>query len=198
MSIKANHPVDRKNQLRPAPVHKPQAKAESKPIPVKKPKDPLQGMREANERERLRKLALGVKKVEDAVPPESSASSSEKSPPEITKTEHEPEQQRTPIDSSPEAHQSVDPPPESNLHSRPPPRGPPRSTSDGGGQKWMYYVTALTLAGAGLYLYTSTPKNDLPLATKDLSDPSRPIPANVAKAIRLLKAIFQRSLFYFG
>lgn len=173
-----------------AAVQKP-SKPEVKPIPVKKPKDPLQGMREANERERLRNLAVKAKELENAVPPEPTASSSEKSPPETTKTEHEPGQQSTPLDSSPGAPQSTEPPPESNLYSRPAPRGPPRSTNGGGGQKWMYYAAALTLAGAGLYLYTSTPKPDSPLFTRDLSDPSRPTPANVTKAIRLLKGFFK-------
>src|SRR5947207_14827395 len=77
------------------PALKP-SKPEAKPIPAKKPKDPLQGMREANEREKLRKLAVGVK---DTMSPESSASKN--SPNDTTKTENDPEQQST-IDSTTE------------------------------------------------------------------------------------------------
>jgi hypothetical protein len=173
-----------------APEHR-LSKPEVKPIPTKKPKDPLQGMREANERERLKKLAVKVNEVEDSLPSESTATTSEKSLPETAKTENEPEQQNAPLDPLPEAHQTADPPSESHLQSRPPPRGPPRSTVGVAGSKWMYYAAALTLAGSGLYLYTSTPKTDSPLTTIDLSDPSRPTPANVAKAIRVLKGFFK-------
>ena len=198
MSIRVNNHVNRKNQLSPsAAVHKP-SKPEVKPIPVKKPKDPLQGMREANEHERLRNLAVKAKELENAVPPEPTASSSEKSPPETAKTEHEPEQQSTPLDSSPEVHQSTEPPPEPNLYSRPAPRGPPRSTSGGGGQKWMYYAAALTLAGAGFISLHFHSQAGQPT---DHKRPKRPVPTHSSQCNQgnsSTQGIFQRSVFHFG
>jgi hypothetical protein len=155
-----------------------EVKPETKPIPPKKPKDPLQGMRESNEEAKIVKYPPAPKPVPTYVEP-APASAPDPEPPQ-----------------SEESLPKVEEPAGPYSGGRPIPEGgpSPMGQSSLGSRRWMYYAMAAIFAAGGAYLFFSKPK-PIPAAVRDgqrasLSDQSKPPSENFVKAIKILKEIF--------
>jgi hypothetical protein len=139
-------------------------KEEKSTPPKKQPRDPLQGMREANEEAKIIKYPTVVAK---AARPQSAQSTAEKENPETSaKSAH---------------HVSAT----EDLTSPPSNRIPPAS-NPGGNRKWMFYAMAAIFAAGGAYLFwygDSKPSVGPDVTKKSKSE------ANVDRAIRKLKQV---------
>jgi hypothetical protein len=172
---KGNLPKKPKPKPKPKPATSPAAqvekaqtnevKPEAKTIPPKKPRDPLQGMREANEESKI--IKYPPKPAPTYIIP---APASEPAP--------EPE---------------VVSPPQGEASAGPFPGGRPIPAA-GVSRKWMYYAMAAIFASGGAYLFFSKP-TPLPAAVdgvphQSLSGKAGPLSENFLKAIKILQEIF--------
>jgi hypothetical protein len=163
------------------------AEAERNANPPKKPKDPLQGMREVAQRENLLKNA-------PPPPPKPTADASERvenpkpaTPviPETTTTEGKPKQVfKDPGDRVPPDPRPIPPPSSPIIPSARDPR------------RWLYYSMATAFALMGGYLYFSSPSPPVvhpqPGFVKSISNATGEdsTPKNVTEAISVLKEVF--------
>ena len=181
-SVKRLHKGDvpRKPKPPPRPSVQPnnaEVKAkEEKTAPVKKPRDPLQGMREANEEAKIIKYP----QVAAAKAAESISSSTAK---ENSHAETIPRESKKHVPAAEDL--TV---PSGRPMTTPPNYIPPSSSSSsnvGGDRKWMFYAIAGTFAAGGAYLFLYG--DSKPMPTSVLLSPST---INVNAAIKHLKKIF--------
>ena len=161
------------------------AEPEKPSIPPKKPRDPLQGMREAAERENFYKYTPPTPEKSAISTPEpvtvgpSSSTTTEKTTQTVPKQVF--------------AEPTIPPAPGS-LGNRPiPPPSSSRQIPPGGqgDRRWMYYAMAAIFAVGGAYLFFSSPSPRVVHARKDIAEAtSEPIPKNVVEAISILKEVF--------
>ena len=158
-------------------------KDESK-SPTKKGKDPLQGMREANERERIEQenLRKSLSEAHSSPKPAKSAIAAEQEPnrPKLQSPE------KAEASSNPFSVQS----PSGVPSGRPiPPASIPMPKLQAPGRrKLVNFMIATIFFGGGAYLYWFSPTEST--FTKDLSSYTKPAPENVQKAIELLRNFF--------
>lgn len=218
---KGEPPRKNKTVVKPSPAtgQKPPSRPESKTIHRKKGRDPLQGMREANEREKLAKHPPLAKDVEKPVAPRSTTSEEEKklenankgietelqsttslkdaivtpsSEPGSKQAETETESRTIPVTSSSESSAAAEKPRRRPIPPSPSSLSsrPPRGPPQSTNpQTWLLMAMAVIFAGGGAYLFFGTPKGVIP-PTKDLSELPRPISTNVTNAIGVLQKFF--------
>lgn len=155
-------------------------------IPPKKPKDPLQGMREAAEREKLYKYTPPTPEKPTTSTPEpvTVAPSSSTTTGKTTQT----------VPKQVFAEPAILPAPGSSGNRPiPPPSSSSRQIPPGGtgDRRWMYYAMAAIFAVGGAYLFFSSPSPRVVHARKDVVEAtSEATPKNVVEAISILKEVF--------
>lgn len=190
--------MPRKLKLKnPPSVQKQPPKPEPNPIIQKKPRDPLQGMREANEKEKIFKYPPAETVTGNSPVSKSDSTQVEKStqettvPPPPTPSQSASRNQTLTMNESVETSSIPEKPvrrpippassPSSHSHQHPHP-------SSGGDRKWMFYVTASIIFGGGLYLFFGTPKDAKAINVNNEIAVAKPM--NLEKAVMVLKDFF--------
>jgi hypothetical protein len=177
-------------------LQKHENKPDAKPL-WKKPRDPLQGMREAGKEKLMRQAALKVAAAEKAAPPKTTpppgkrketADETPKPRPETKSVFEEPDTSKAEAETLPRPGSSAGPVPLSSTA-----EWYKNSRNGRTQQRWMLYTIAVILFGAGaVRLFIASPG---PPVREDLSesDPvvSTPASPNVSNAIKILKEAFE-------
>src|SRR5579871_2588023 len=169
-----------KQAKKPAPVVPAQKQAKIKPeteknaIPPKKAKDPLQGMREAAERE---------KSLRNSPPTPTSTKDAPGAVGGSTPTTNPTETGGKQLFAEPLIHPS----PGATGASPSPSPVPPRTPE--GGNRWMFYMVAAIFGVGGVYLFMSSPKPSVIHPNPNVVTSLQPVAKNVEEAIGILKEV---------